>query len=458
MIYSSTEFIVLLILTAVLLRNIDSSCRKWVLVLSSSIFILWSDLVTILVLCAVVYAQWVSIKLTIRYSSHAHLIRNISIFILLINLGLWKYWGWISVQASLCVGSDLTRYLLTNKLPIGISFYTLQGIAFLLDNSKGDIEDLSFSNFILFQTFFGQLIAGPIVKHYEMLPQIQDLRKSSEDDILAGTELFALGLFKKLVLADRVAQIVDPIFASPNEYDPMTLLMSVLLYSVQIWGDFSGYMDMGRGAAKICGIELPHNFYAPYLSVNFSDFWRRWHITLGRWLRDYVYLPLGGSRVALGRTLGNLMFTMTLCGIWHGASWNFLLWGSYHGALLVVHRLITRLKLKIPRVVGISVTFVLIAYGWMIFRITDVDTLMYFAGKLFNFEEYRLPFTAAIDVRSCAFLGVTFLIQAAETTKQTIRRAWIALRLPVRGGLVGMLMFAAFYMRGTSAPFIYFAF
>lgn len=224
-------------------------------------------------------------------------------------------------------------------LPLGISFHTFQGISYTIDVYRGKIKAVrNFVDFALFVAFFPQLVAGPIVRAVEFLPQMVKPPRVQLHHVLEGLHWFLLGLFKKVFIADRLAEFVDPIFKDPNLYDPVTHRWAVLAYAAQIYCDFSGYSDLAIGCAKFFGFELPLNFNFPYLSRNIAEFWKRWHISLSTWMRDYVYFSFGGSRGGSFRTYFNLIVTMTLCGLWHGASWNYVLWGFYNGVLLALHR------------------------------------------------------------------------------------------------------------------------
>jgi alginate O-acetyltransferase complex protein AlgI len=225
-------------------------------------------------------------------------------------------------------------------LPLGISFHTFQGISYTLDVYRRRIRAVrGFVDFAVFVAFFPQLVAGPIVRAVEFLPQMATPPRVSASQVVEGLHWFLVGLFKKVFIADRLALFVDPVFANPELYDAVTLRWAVLAYAAQIYCDFSGYSDLAIGCAKWFGFELPTNFNYPYVAGSIAEFWRRWHISLSSWLRDYLYIPLGGSRCGPVRTYVNLIVTMTLCGLWHGASWNYVMWGLYNGVLLSLHRI-----------------------------------------------------------------------------------------------------------------------
>jgi alginate O-acetyltransferase complex protein AlgI len=270
-------------------------------------------------------------------------------------------------------------------LPIGISFHTFQGISYTVDVYRGKVPAVrSFVDFALFVAFFPQLVAGPIVRAVEFLPQLATPPRVTPDQAVEGLHWFLLGMFKKVFLADRLAGFVDGVFGHPAAYDAVTHRWAVLAYAAQIYCDFSGYSDIAIGCAKWFGFELPRNFNFPYLAGSIADFWRRWHLSLSAWLRDYLYIPLGGSRRGAVRTYVNLLLTLTLCGLWHGASWNYVLWGFYNGVLLAGHRLYDRALTGRPwadglrrqpafRLASVLGTFLLVASGLVLVRAESWD-------------------------------------------------------------------------------------
>jgi alginate O-acetyltransferase complex protein AlgI len=302
------------------------------------------------------------------------------------NLGFlaaFKYTSFVvgnSVFLAQWLGFSVPDVALNIILPLGISFHTFQGISYTLDVYQRKIPAVrSFSDFALFVAFFPQLVAGPIVRAVEFLPQMVTPPKVTPSQIGEGLHWFMLGLFKKTFLADRLAQFVDPIFHNPMMFDAVTHRWAILAYAAQIYCDFSGYSDMAIGCAKWFGFELPRNFNFPYLSANITEFWKRWHISLSTWMRDYCYIPLGGNRKGTVRTYFNLLTTMTLCGLWHGASWNYVLWGFYNGVLLAIHRVYDRTFSGRPwadairgqswfRLISIMGTFLLVAAGLVLVR------------------------------------------------------------------------------------------
>lgn len=304
-----------------------------------------------------------------------------------LNLGLLFYFKYAYFVAGLLSGTAGLEYSSTNiVLPIGISFFTFQQIAYLADTYGGKCRERSFRAYLLFVSFFPQLIAGPIVHHSEMMPQFHRRRLDPVSVNLAiGLTIFVIGLSKKMLLADTFALIATPTFdaaADGRGIDFWQAWIATLAYTLQIYFDFSGYSDMAIGIGRMFGIQLPINFASPYKATSLIDFWRRWHITLSRFLRDYLYIPLGGNRKGRGRTYTNIAVTMLLGGLWHGASWTFILWGAIHGAGLLVNHIWGRFKIRIPlaKPVGWLLTFALIVVAWVLFRADSLAA----AGRMYS--------------------------------------------------------------------------
>ena len=269
-------------------------------------------------------------------------------------------------------------------LPLGISFFTFTQMTFLVDSYRGETKEYDFINYILFVTFFPHLIAGPVLHHREMMPQFarRERFQLSADNIAVGATIFAIGFFKKAVLADGIAVYASPVFAAAEQGEAVTLFTAwggALAYTFQLYFDFSGYSDMAIGGARLFGIKLPLNFHSPYKAVNIIEFWRRWHMTLSRFLRDYVYFSLGGNRHGKHRRYLNLMLTMLLGGLWHGAAWTFVMWGGLHGLYLAINhgwhavrRKFYGGRLSSPTRIGVvtatAVTFLAVVVGWVFFR------------------------------------------------------------------------------------------
>jgi len=316
-----------------------------------------------------------------------------------LNLGLLGYFKYANFLLRTC--TDLVRMLggagefdaLDILLPVGISFYIFIGMSYSIDCYRGKFKPVrDFSLFAGFLSFFPQLLAGPIVRAGQLIPQLRTPAPFRRDLFEEGLRLLMVGLFKKVLLADKLAPIVNRGFSDIPHLAGLDAWVSALAFTFQIYFDFSGYTDMARGCAKLFGYELPENFRLPYLARNPREFWRKWHITLSTWLRDYLYISLGGNRRTTHRMYANLMITMALGGLWHGAAWTFFLWGVYHGLLLVIHRKVlevcerapsleTFLETRLGQAMSVATTFLLVTIGWVFFRAdTFQDALRVFAA------------------------------------------------------------------------------
>jgi alginate O-acetyltransferase complex protein AlgI len=307
----------------------------------------------------------------------------------LCTLGYFKYAAFFAINANLVFGSSID--VGTIVLPLAISFFIFQKIAFICDAYAGKISDLSFLRFSLFVSFFPQLIAGPIVHHREIMPQFAALetRHLTWIGVATGMSLFSVGLFKKVVIADGLSQFVGPVFEAASEGVTLNsgdAWLGMLAYTFQLYFDFSGYSDMALGSALLFGINLPVNFYSPYKATSIIEFWRRWHMTLSAFLRDYLYVPLGGNRKGPARRYLNLFITMVLGGLWHGAGWPFVIWGALHGVYLMINHLIRSIfgekSTFAWRFGGAVITFLAVAVAWVFFRATTVETAMHILAAL----------------------------------------------------------------------------
>ncbi|MAE28195.1 MAG: hypothetical protein CMJ87_04320 [Planctomycetes bacterium] len=299
-------------------------------------------------------------------------------------LGFFKYAGFFVAEGarlSNAIGLPCSPATLEIILPVGISFFTFQTMSYTIDVYRGQLAPRrgvgGFLDFALFVGFFPQLVAGPIVRAVTFLPQLDARRLWNSVPLRAALTLFLFGFIKKACVGDQVAQVVDTVFASVGASGALDHWLAISLYTLQIYCDFSGYSDMAIASAALLGYTLPDNFAHPYLARNITDFWRRWHISLSSWFRDYLYIPLGGNRRGRGRTLQNLVLVFLLCGLWHGAAWNFVLWGLFHGLFLVLERLGGRKQLdhhsppplqRLPAPLGAVYSLLVVMVGWIIFR------------------------------------------------------------------------------------------
>ena len=397
----------------------------------------------------------------------------------LICLGIFKYFNFFVDNVNVILSNDLSVPSII--LPLGISFFTFQQIAYLVDVYKGEVKTNGFLEYLVFVTFFPQLIAGPIVHQKSMMPQFRehpekgyDWKKSS-----MGLSLFAIGLFKKVVLADTFASYASPIFAIADNGGSISFLQgweASLSYTLQLYFDFSGYSDMAIGLGLMFGVQLPANFLSPYKATNIIDFWRTWHITLSRFLKDYLYIPLGGNRKGKTRRYVNLIITMLLGGLWHGAAWTFVLWGGLHGLYLMANHAFRRLfpqrsqPTKLRRLFGWFITMLAVIIAWVLFRATSIHGAFEILSAM---SGLNLTQTTALQSSTEAFwliaLGFTIVrfmpnsleLMKLEDTQQTstwytwqTNKKWIALTI----GLLLASLYTVVYNSNRISEFIYFQF
>ena len=350
-------------------------------------------------------------------------------------LGFFKYADFVILQFNFLgetfnLASEIP--LLNLVLPIGISFYTFQTISYTVDIYRGKLKPSeTFREFALFVAFFPQLVAGPIVRASDFLPQLREKIEVGGDNLKQiiihnsnlklGITIMAFGFFKKMFFADNIAPLVDDIFKNPIGLESFTIILGAIGFGMQIYGDFSGYCDIAIGAALILGFKLPINFNKPYFATSPSDFWRRWHISLSTWLRDYLYIPLGGNKKSDARTYMNLTTVMFLGGLWHGASWNFIVWGILHGTYLVIHRLIVNkfpilneikfFRSRIGKIVSILITQYFVFLAWIAFRVRDTDDMLYSIEK-YVFLDFQTSQTLEFIDNNTIAIGIllTFII------------------------------------------------
>jgi D-alanyl-lipoteichoic acid acyltransferase DltB (MBOAT superfamily) len=345
---------------------------KGFLVFASLFFYSWWNVLYLpLILSSMLFNYVIGSSLNKEFEHRKVSKKQLLLFGLAANLallGYFKYTDFFLENFNGIFGADVP--LLHIALPLAISFFTFQQIAYLVDSYRGETKEYDFLNYALFVTFFPQLIAGPIVHHKEMMPQFAsrwNLVKSYKN-IALGLFIFSIGLFKKVVIADTFAVWATNGFDKAETLNLIEAWATSLSYTFQLYFDFSGYADMAIGVALLFNIKLPINFNSPYKALDIQDFWRRWHMTLSRFLRDYIYIPLGGNRYGSFRTYNNLMITFILGGIWHGAGWTFIFWGFLHGLALVVHRLWKSFGMNMPRVLAWFITFNFINIAWVFFR------------------------------------------------------------------------------------------
>jgi alginate O-acetyltransferase complex protein AlgI len=352
-------------------------------------------------------------------------------------------------------------------IPIGLSFYTFEAINYTVDVYRRHIRaERNFANFMLFILFFPHLVAGPIVRARDFLPQVRRRKRPSWTRFHLGGQLILLGLCKKLVLADQMAQFAEPVFANPAAFDTLTLWLGAIAYAFQVYGDFSGYSDLAVGTAHLLGFRLVENFNMPFLAVNVADLWRRWHISLSTWIRDYLFFPLGGSRGSCWLTFRNLLITMTLCGLWHGANWPMVAWGFLHGLFLCVHLAFRSfcqprpgwracLESSAGTTGRIALTFLAFVLSLVVFRTLSLrEGAIMFQG-MFGFGEG----TSAFDPRPVFAAIVLVVLGHVLGINDRWRRLFEPLPSPARGAILAAgLCIILLLAPVTTKTFIYFQF
>lgn len=395
----------------------------------------------------------------------------LTVFVNLTFLGVFKYFNFFidSAEAALAaIGWKTEPWHLSVALPVGISFYTFQSLSYTIDAARGLVKPAEkFRDFALFVAFFPPMVAGPIERGAHLLPQLLKPRVLLPGEIQAGLWLIAWGFFKKMVIADNLStNITQGVFGKDYaDFAGLDLLLGILAFSVQIYCDFSGYTDIARGVGKLMGFDIMLNFRLPYFALNPSDFWRRWHISLSSWLRDYLYIPLGGNRGSAFATYRNLFLTMLLGGLWHGASWNFVLWGAFHGLILILYRLVERRddsrdpwgdRRRIPIVVGkLVLMYALTQVGWTLFACHSLAQIRYVFSNVGFTGSGKTP----LFVSDLIFFVTPLL--AMQLAQYVSRDLLIALRLPLplRAGLIGLIVvWTIIFASRAPTEFIYFQF
>ena len=363
-------------------------------------------------------------------------------------------------------GLSLHLSTLSVLLPVGISFYTFQAIGYSIDVYKKRVEATHDPiAFFAFVSFFPQLVAGPIERADHLLTQFRQPRRWDYTQAVEGVHQMLWGFFKKLLIADNCAPVVEDIFSNFANYPASTLGMGALLFTFQIYGDFSGYSDIAIGCAKLFGIQLRDNFRYPYFSEDIMAFWRRWHISLNTWFVDYVYIPLGGSRCAWGHHLRNLFIVFLLSGLWHGANWTFVAWGLYHALLyicLLSYRRWSHRVLICPSWLSVGFTFVCVLLGWILFRSADLASAGGYITRLFTTSWVALPKVSGVNnvyaLLALIFAAILFGVEGWNRQRRFGLEGLSACRWPIRYGCYALLLFGFYFFSNNASGFIYFQF
>jgi len=381
----------------------------------------------------------------------------------LITLGFFKYYNFFAGSLAALLHVQPDHWTLAIVLPVGVSFFTFEGIAYLVDIYRGDLKARRNPiDFALFISFFPHLVAGPIIRPEFFFPQVDAGWKLTSKDIRWSFMQIIKGLLKKVVLADSVATVADSYFNNGQ----VSAAFGVTAFTLQIYFDFSGYTDIARGCAQLLGYRFPSNFERPYLSANIAEFWRRWHISLSTWLRDYLYIPLGGSRASQFVRYRNYLIVMGLGGLWHGASWNFLFWGLYHGTLLLIHRIyldhapkqiIAIFATRIGTALATTTTLMLVMIGWIPFRAANLESTLTTLNSLLSSTGWQIANTPPALVASVAiFIAVHTVDRKRQLQNWLVEHSSYSMFVAVSGILLWCI--SIFAHRGLSVPFIYFQF
>ncbi|MBI9080007.1 MAG: MBOAT family protein [Pseudodesulfovibrio sp.] len=465
MIFSSIEFIIffgVVLLGLILLRNRNNARKTLLLAASWYFYAYWDWRFLSLILLSTLVDFWIGRQLGSTDDSRFR--KRLLVGSLAVNLGLlgfFKHFNFfIDSFRPLVEALGLHAGTLDIILPVGISFYTFQTLSYTIDIYRGNIEPHeSLLDFALFVGFFPQLVAGPIVRASHFLPQLNEYKPLTGANFYAGFQRFTYGLFKKVFIADRLALFSDHVFANAGAYDCTTTWLAAIAYSLQIYFDFSGYSDMAIGVARIMGYDLGENFNFPYLSKSPREFWRRWHISLSTWVRDYIYIPLGGSWKGTLRTYFNVVLTMLLCGLWHGPAWTFVAWGGLHGVAMAGNRLFMRSgdepANSLQALFGWVSTMVFVVLGWVLFRSEGFGKASLMLRQMFLPEpglNWYFPFVPFVlvgvvvvhAIKSKGYFGAWFLPHSARAYSPVF--------------LFSLLWLSIIFQPTGFNPFIYFQF
>lgn len=479
MVFSSLIFLLLFFTASILLYYaVPFRFKNAVILLSGILFYAWGEPIYVVVMLLSTMIDYCAGLVMNRFEGRKVPRRICLIVSVVMNLGLlgvFKYSGFIAENVNLIAGRELIDiahmnffgldFLPMNLLPIGISFFTFQSMSYTIDLYLGKIKvQKNPITFAAFVTLYPQIVAGPIVRYDDIAAEL-DSRRIDLDLIYDGIVRFITGLGKKVLLANGIGQLWETASAcAPGELSVLTAWLGIIGYTLQIYFDFSGYSDMAIGLGKMMGFHFPENFNYPYLSKSISEFWRRWHMTLGAWFRSYVYIPLGGNRKGMARTVFNLAVTWLLTGIWHGASWNFILWGVLYGVMIILEKLfLGKLLEKLPAAAGWLYTMLLVVLGWVLFASANLSSAFGYMGAMFGGSGVLCDNTALYLLLNYGILLVIGIFAATDAWKILTER--LSARLPGVVGYatpvlkIGVLLLCIAYLSDAGYnPFLYFNF
>lgn len=472
--FNSFDYIIFLSVIFALYYAIPKhNFRLFLLVAGSYYFYMSWNAIFVLLVVASTLIDYVAGILLDKDKSAAkrNLILTVSI---ILNLGLlfyFKYYNFLAENiaalfTSLNLGTPNLQHSLI--LPAGISFYTFQSMSYTVDVYKKEKSaERNFMKYALYVSFFPQLIAGPIERAKNLFPQLELKHKFNYENIRTGCFLILFGLFKKIVFADRFAQYATEVFDHPYAYTGFPALLGVMFFSFQIYCDFSGYTDIARGSAKILGINLMENFKGPYLSKSIREFWRRWHISLSTWFRDYLYIPLGGNRKGTFKLYRNLIVVFLLTGLWHGANWTFIIWGLIHGFFIIGERILKPFDINVPKFFQILYTFAIVNIAWIFFRAVNLEeglailtNIFYFDSphsfNIYIFESYIENIEVQISLVMLVFIFMLHFFEYKKDFSEWVLNLKLIPRWAIYIFLIVCIPLLGEY--GTYKPFIYFQF
>lgn len=459
--FLSLEFVIFFAVLIVALCFIKNKRYQHIILLVASyIFYGLGDIRFLGLLIIVSVMMWfIGQKINLANNPKRKKYLGIGVIFDLIVLGIFKYFNFfVEGFASILGMQHITLKII---LPVGISFYIFQSISYIADIYTGKIKPQRLLGTLLYIGFFPQIVSGPIVKAHDFFPQMEKEQNITFERLSWGLQRFALGMFKKTVIADRLGVCVDSVYYAPSAYSGLSLLIAVFSYALQIYYDFSGYSDMAIGVAYILGFDYENNFNIPYLAKNPSDFWRRWHISLSSWFRDYVYIPLGGNRRGKIRTYLNLFVTMLLSGLWHGASWAFVLWGAFHAIVSVVHKWYCEIRgakrshhSLINSAVCVTINFVVVSVLWIPFRTNSLAETILILKCIFTWSKG----IRYVYIFAPVFAALLLLVEVIAVLKNDGNDIWKPLNLtkfcPKIVFCIFLLLMAVFAYVGNGA-FIY---
>ena len=472
MVFNSIEFLIFLPIVVALFYVLPQKVRWLMLLVVSCVFYMWFVPKYILILLVTIVVDYAVGLLMERYADQPRKKKAFFIFSIVSTLTvllIFKYLNFLTANLDqLCSSLGMETHLMTHIiLPIGLSFHTFQSMSYVIEVYRSHQKaERHFGYYSLYVMFFPQLVTGPIERPANLLRQLHEEKKFRYENISKGMRLILFGFFIKMVVADHLGEYVDEVYGHLDEYNSWTVLCCMVFYSFQIYCDFFGYSTIALGSAKLMGFDITDNFKSPYLSKNIAEFWHRWHISLSTWFRDYVYIPLGGSRVKFGRWMFNILVVFVLSGIWHGAAWTFLLWGFAHGLLHIVEKVLRDrmpkketqskwLKISIDALCMLK-TFVLVTLFWVMFRATDFEHLKaIFETAFTNFHGGE-----QMSVKPCMWIYLGLFILSDIVLRNTRFDVWCEDKpMAVRWLIYAVLVFMVIACSSVfNFPFIYFQF